>query len=257
MGLRIAVGIILVLMVLPILVIIPLSFSSEVAFHLPPESYSFKWYQKFFADDEWIAGLRRSVSVAIFTSILSTILGIMAAFSANRLDFPGKKLFMNLILGPMIFPVIVVGIALYHSFSAYKLTDKVSGLVLAHTILALPFVFVTVLASLKGTDKNLELAALSLGSTPIGAFFKITLPIMRSAITASALFAFITSLDEAVVSIFISGARTKTLPIMMWDSMNFQVDPTIAVVSTLLIAATILIFILLPGLIPTGKDRNT
>lgn len=248
MWLKTFVYIILILIVAPILVMIPLSFSSEVIFHFPPESYSLKWYHKLIENRQWTTGLGYSITVALFTAGLSVVLGTMAALATSRLKFPGKKIFMNLMVAPMIIPVIVVGLALYHSFSVYKLTNTLLGLVLAHTILAIPIVFVTISASLKGMDKNLELAALSLGSAPIGVFFKVTLPMIRSSVVASCLFAFITSLDEVVVSIFVSGAKTKTLPIVMWENMRTQVDPTITAVSTILILGTVAIFLLVPGI---------
>jgi len=256
MVLRIFVSLMLFFMIAPILVMIPLSFSSQVAFHFPPEGFSIRWYENFLQNEQWMRGLGRSLSVAVCTAILSTVLGIMAALAVTRLEFPGKKMFMNLMVAPMIIPVVVVGIAMYHSFSEFKLTNTLTGLVLAHTVLAIPIVFVTILASLKGLDKNLELAALSLGSTPVGAFFKVTLPLIRSSVVASALFAFITSLDEVVVSIFIAGAKTKTLPIVMWENMRTQVDPTIAAVSTMLILGTVLIFLLSPGIIATGEKKR-
>ncbi|WP_286886393.1 ABC transporter permease, partial [Aneurinibacillus sp. UBA3580] len=212
MWLRIYVVLILFIIIAPILVLIPLSFSSQITFTFPPPGYSVKWYEAFFDNSQWMDGLWRSVITALLTAIVATVIGTMASLAVHRLEFPGKKIFTNLIVAPMVIPVIVVGIAMYHTFSMYKLTNTIPGLVLAHSILALPIVFVTVSASLKGIDRNLELAALSLGSTPIGVFFKITLPLIRSAVIASALFAFITSLDEVVVSIFIAGAQTKTLP---------------------------------------------
>ncbi|MBN6188502.1 ABC transporter permease [Aneurinibacillus sp. BA2021] len=242
MWLRGYVGVILFIIIAPILVVVPLSFSSQIVFTFPPPGYSTKWYDAFFTNSQWMDGLGNSLITAVLTAVVATIIGTMAALAVQRLEFPGKKVFTNLIVAPMIIPVIVVGIAMYHTFSVYKLTNTIPGLVLAHSILALPIVFVTVSASLRGVDRNLELAALSLGSTPLGAFFKVTLPLIRSAVVASALFAFITSLDEVVVSIFIAGAKTKTLPIVMWENMRTQVDPTIAAASTLLIVGTIVLF---------------
>lgn len=253
MWLRILVSLIIFLMVTPILIMVPLSFSSEVAFHFPPESFSLKWYQSFWDNDQWTEGLGRSLTVALFTALLSTILGIMAALAVDRLDFPGKKMFMNLMVAPMIIPVIVVGIAMYHSFSGLRLTNTLLGLVLSHSVLAVPIVFVTITAGLKGIDRNLELASLSLGAAPVSTFFRITFPLIRSSVIASCLFAFITSLDEVVVTIFIAGAKTKTLPMVMWENMRTQVDPTIAAVSTLLIAATAAIFLMSPGIIQSGQ----
>ncbi|MFM1653633.1 ABC transporter permease [Brevibacillus sp. B_LB10_24] len=242
MWLRVVVGVILFLMISPILVMMPLSFSSEVAFHFPPPDYSLKWYQKFLDNSTWVESLGRSLLVACCTAVVATLLGTMGALAVSRLNFPGKKIFVNLMIAPMIIPVIVVAIAMYYSFSNYSLTNSISGLVLAHSVLAIPIVFVTVSARLRGVDENLELAAQSLGSSPVGAFLRVTLPIIRTAVFASGLFAFITSLDEVVVSMFIAGAKAKTLPVAMWESMRTQVDPTIAAVSTLLIVATVALF---------------
>lgn len=242
MWLRILVGIIIFALISPILVVIPMSFSSASYFEFPIPGYSLKWYLNFFNNEEWVIGLIRSLVIAFFTAILSTILGIMASLAVSRLNFRGKKLFMSLMVAPMIIPVIITGVALYHSFAPLKLTNSFVGLVLAHTILAIPVVFVTVTASLKGMDRNLELAAMGLGSTPFGAFFKITLPLIRPGVLSGALFAFIISFDEVVVTIFLGGPNTKTLPIAMWENLRIQVDPTMAAVSTILIVITIVLF---------------
>src|SRR5699024_7091733 len=132
-------------------------------------------------------------------------------------------------------PTIVVAIALFFSFTSYKLTDSIIGLVLGHSVLAIPFVYITVSASLKGLDKNLLMAAQSLGSTPIGAFFKITVPNIRSAIMAGFIFGFVISFDEVVISIFLTGPTTKTLPILMWENFTLLITPTAAAISTILI----------------------
>lgn len=243
MWLRIIVGIIIIALISPILVVIPMSFSSASFFQFPPPGYSLKWYLSFFDNKEWVVGLLRSLFIAFFTSILSTILGIMASLAVTRLNFWGKKVFMTLMVAPMIIPVIITGVALYHSFAPLNLTNSFVGLILAHTVLAIPVVFVTVTASLKGMDRNLEWAALGLGSTPLGAFFKVTLPLIRPGVLSGALFAFIISLDEVVVTMFLAGAKTKTLPIAMWENLRIQVDPTMAAVSTILIAITISLFV--------------
>ncbi len=243
MWLKVVVILILAALFAPILVVIPLSFTSISYFEFPPPSYSTKWYSNFMGNEEWVTGLIRSLNAAFLTAIIATALGTMAATAVLRVRFWGKKLFMALMVAPMIIPVIIVGIAMYYSFSMMKLTDSMLGLVLAHTVLAIPIVFITVMASMKGIDRNLELAAMGLGSSPIGVFFKITLPLIRPALLSGFLFAFITSLDEVVVTIFVTGARTKTLPIVMWENMTTQIDPTMAAVSTVLIVGTVTLFL--------------
>ena len=141
-------------------------------------------------------------------------------------------------LSPLIVPGIVVAIGIYYAFSRYGLVGSPVGLVLAHTCLAVPFVVTSVSASLAGIDPRLEQAALSLGATPRATFFQVTLPLIRPGVLVGALFAFITSFDELIVALFISGSGAVTLPRRMWDDLRFQIDPTIAAVSTLTIVLT-------------------
>ncbi len=237
------VAIIAILLIAPILIIFPLSFTSVSYFEFPPPGYSTKWYTAFLENGQWQEVFVRSLQIAFFTAIVSLIIGSMAAYAVVRMNFWGKKIFMAILVAPMVIPVIVVGIALYSFFAPMQLTDSIFGLVLSHSILSIPIVFVTVMSSLKGMDQNLELAARGLGSTPIGAFFKITVPMIRPAFFSSALFAFIISFDEPVMSIFIAGPTTKTLPVLMWENMRSQVDPTIAVVSAIMIFLTLLVFV--------------
>jgi putative spermidine/putrescine transport system permease protein len=244
MWLKVIVGIILIALIAPILVIVPISFSSVSYFEFPPPGYSTKWYESFFSNSEWVEATFRSLTIALLTAILAATLGIMASLAVTRLNFWGKQVFMSLMVAPMVIPLIIIGVALYHSFSPLGLSNSMLGLVLAHTIIAIPIVFVTVTASLKGVDRNLELAAMGLGSTPLGAFFKVTLPLIRPAVLSGALFAFIISFDEVVVSIFLAGANTKTLPIALWENLRIQVDPTMAAVSTILIGITVSLFLI-------------
>lgn len=243
MVLYIIVAIVLLFLIAPILIIIPLSLSSSPFFVFPPKELSFRWFEKFFSDGQWVNALLKSLQVGVFTAILATIIGTMAALAVLRLDFKGKSIFMGLMSLPIVVPLIVVGIAIYRFYSDLQMVGSTLGLVLAHSLLAIPIVFVTVLASLKGFDRNMELAAMNLGSTPVGAFFKVTLPNIKPALFSSALFAFITSLDEVVVTIFIGGSQNPTLPKVMWEQMRSQIDPTIASASSLLILATVVLFV--------------
>jgi putative spermidine/putrescine transport system permease protein len=242
MLLYIFVTLILIFLLAPILIIIPISLSSSPFFIFPPTEYSLRWFENFFAQSQWINAFLKSLQVAVITSILATVLGTMAALAISRLEFKGKQIFMGIMILPIVVPLVVTGIAIYRFYSEIQLVGSSVGLVLAHSLLALPIVFVTILASLKGFDRNIELAAMSLGSTPLGAFFKVTLPIIKPAVFSSALFAFITSLDEIVVTIFIGGSQNPTLPKVMWEQMRSQIDPTIAAASSLLIIATVVLF---------------
>lgn len=235
------VAIVLLILVAPIFVLIPLSFTSLNYFKFPPPSFSLQWYESFFNNKEWVECFFRSLGIASLTVVLAVVLGTMAAVAVTRIDFKYKNVFMGFMVMPMVIPVIIISIALYNSFAPLKLTNTILGLVLAHTLLALPIVFITVTTGLKGVDRNIELAAMSLGSKYINAFFQVTLPQIKPSIFSAALFAFSTSLDEVTVTIFLSGAKTKTLPVAMWESMRNNIAPDIAAVSTILILLTVII----------------
>lgn len=244
MWLRGTVAAILLALTAPILIIMLMSFTSVSYFKFPLPGYSMTWYQAFFDNPAWMDSIFQSVKIAFFTTIISTIIGTLAANAVTRLNFWGKKLFMAFMVAPMIIPVIIVGIALYRFFAPFQLTGTTTGIVLSHSILAIPIVFVTVLASLQGMDRNLEMAAMGLGSTQLEAFFKITVPYIRPALLSGALFAFLVSFDELVVTIFLAGPTTKTLPVKMWEDLRTEINPTIAAISTVLIISIVLIYLL-------------
>ncbi len=231
--------IILAIIILPALIIIPQSFTAVNYFQYPINEFSLKWYDKFFTNEQWVIGLERSLLIAIVTAILATTIGTLAAVAFNKLEFKGKSIFMSIMISPMVVPVIIIGVALYSTFSKVNLSNTFMGLVLAHTLLAIPMVFVTMISGLANVNENLELAAMSMGATPIGAFLKITLPTVKSSLISSILFAFVTSLDEVVVTIFVSCANTKTLPMVMWENMRTSIEPTLAVAATFMIVLTL------------------
>ncbi len=234
----------IIIMILPALVIIPQAFTSLNYFQFPVEEYSTKWFDKFFANEQWIVGLERSLIIAVISALVATALGTMAALAMNKLEFKGKSIFMSIMISPMVVPVVVVGVALYTTFAPIGLTNSFVGLVLAHTLLGIPMVFVTMMSGFANVNENLELAAMSMGSTPIGAFFKVTLPTVRSSLVSSILFAFVTSLDEVVVTTFVSGANTKTLTMVMWENMRTTIDPTLAVAALFMIILTMGMYII-------------
>jgi len=232
------VGLILLFLVLPILVVMVVSFSSETYLTFPPPAFGLRWYNAYFASDDWLQSTWLSLRVAAAVVVLATFFGTLAAIGIPRLPSALRILASALILSPLIVPVIIVAIGIYYSFARYGLVGSPTGLILAHTCLAIPFVVTSVGANLAGIDPRLEQAALSLGATPSGTFLQITLPLIRPGILVGALFAFITSFDELVVALFISGSGAVTLPRRMWDDLLFQIEPTIAAVSTLTIVLT-------------------
>jgi putative spermidine/putrescine transport system permease protein len=232
---------VLAFMALPIVVIVILSFSSASYLTFPPPTFGVRWYRDYLGSHEWLAATSLSLIVAAAVVVLATVLGTLAALGLARLPPALRNVAAALILSPMIVPVIVVAIGIYYAYSRYGLVGTPIGLVLAHTCLAVPFVVTSVSASLAGFDRRLEQAALSLGATPWGTFRQVTLPLIRAGVLVGALFAFITSFDELIVALFLSGSGAVTLPRRMWDDLRFEIDPTIAAVSTLTIVLTALL----------------
>ncbi len=237
-------GLIFLYLVLPIFVIVPISFSSSRYLQFPPEGFSLQWYEQFFRGRNWMSATLRSFQVAILTALLATVLGTMASLALVRGDFPGKRVLYGLIISPLIIPVIITAVAVYYIFALFKLIGSIWALVLAHTVLALPFVVVNVTATLQGFDVTLERAALSLGANRLVTFFRVILPLTWPGIFSGALFAFITSFDEVVVAIFLTGAK-PTLPKQMWDGIRVAINPTISAVASLLIVFSVVLLLIL------------
>lgn len=231
--------ILLIIIILPALIVIPQAFTSLNYFTYPIPDYVTKWFDKFWENSEWVVGLTRSLVIAVIVAVVATFIGTLAAVAMQKLEFKGKGLFMALMVSPMVIPVVIIGVALYSTFSKIGLTNSFPGLILAHTLIAIPMVFVTMSSGLGGVNPNLELAAMSMGSSPIGAFMRVVLPTIKPSLVSSLLFSFVSSLDEVAVSLFISGADTKTLPLVMWERLNTYMDPTIAVAATFLIILTL------------------
>ncbi len=256
MWLRALVVLILFVFILPIVLIIPISFTSVSYFQFPPPSFSLMWYEKVLDSPVWIEVFSRSLIIGVLTAILSMILGTMAAIAFTRLNFRGKNIVLPIMLLPMVVPAVIVAIGLYYFFSPFKLPDTYLGMILSNSVIAIPIVFTLVSASLKGVDRNLELAAIGLGSTPIGAFFKVTVPLMKTGLFSGAMFAFSIVFDEPIISLFMSGANTKTLPVKYWESLRTSIDPSIAVVSTVLIFMTVALFLVQGWISSTAAKRN-
>ncbi len=240
-ALKLFTAVVLLFLALPILLIVVVSFSSAAYLTFPPPGFGLRWYRAYLASSEWLAATGLSLWVATAVVVLSTTLGTLAALGLARLPGGARAAVAALILSPLIVPGIVVAIGIYYAFSRYGLIGTPIGLVLAHTCLAVPFVVTSVAASLAGFDRRLEQAARSLGATPWGAFRQVTLPLIRPGVLVGALFAFITSFDELIVALFLSGSGAVTLPRRMWDDLRFAIDPTIAAVSTLTIILTALL----------------
>jgi putative spermidine/putrescine transport system permease protein len=223
----------LVLLILPSIIVIVMSFSSDRFLSFPPPDFSLQWYRHFLADESWTNALWSSLQIATASTVLSCVIGVLAAFAVSRRPGLGK-LVMPVLLSPIIVPIVVVGVALYVGFASWGLVGTKLGLVLAHSLGGIGYVVIIVSATLVGFDQRLERASLSMGAGPLRTVRKVTLPLISSGIVAGAIFAFIHSFDEVVVATFLGGYDQKTLPMKMWEDIRHQIDPTIAAVSSLL-----------------------
>jgi putative spermidine/putrescine transport system permease protein len=229
---------VLVYLLAPILAIIPLSFSSSSFLAYPMPGWSLQWYQNLFTSDEWARAAKNSFIVAPAATLIATVLGTLTAVGLARANFRGKGLLMSVLIAPMVVPIVVVGVACYLFFARIGLADTYTGLIVVHAALGAPFVVTTVLATLQNFNHNLVRASLSLGAGPVQTFFRVTLPVIAPGVISGALFAFATSFDEVVVTLFIAGPQQVTLPRQMFTGIRENINPTIAAVATLLILFT-------------------
>jgi ABC-type spermidine/putrescine transport system permease subunit II len=225
----------------PILIVVILAFSGDGYLRFPPSSLSLEWFARFFGDPQWQRALLSSLIIGATACLVSTAIGFFAAYAFLRAEFPGKKLLLSLMLTPIIVPSIITAIAMYYLAGRLALIGNYLWLGLSHAVIALPIVLLILLASLQAVDPNLERAALGLGASRLRVFCRIVLPIALPGILSAALFAFLASFDELLISLFLAGVRAQTLPVRIWNSLNLQVEPTIAAVSAFLIGVTALI----------------
>lgn len=230
-------------LIFPVFVVVPVSFSSARFLQFPPPGLSVQWYQKYFDRRDWVDATFLSLRIGVLTALLATVLGTAASIALVRGRFRGQNAINAFIVSPLIIPSIIVAIGVYFFYARLQIVGNWWALVLAHTALAVPFVVINVSATLFGFDERLEFAAMNLGATRLQTFFKITLPIIQPGVLAGALFAFITSFDELIVALFISGTSAVTLPRKMWDGLRQEIDPTIAAVSSLMIGVSIVMLV--------------
>lgn len=226
---------VLVLLILPTVIVIPMSFNDSEYLTFPPSGYSLRWYHSYFSDPDWLKATWLSVRVALGAAAGATLLGTLAAYALFRYEFRSRKLIVGALMSPLIIPAIVLGIGLYDLFVRWTLIATPLGLIIAHTVVAVPYVLVTVSANLSKFDPALERASYSLGAGGVRTFMRVTLPLIAPGVVSGALFAFIHSFDEVVVTLFVSGYVMRTLPLKMWENIRHQVDPTIAAISALLL----------------------
>jgi putative spermidine/putrescine transport system permease protein len=240
-ALRFLVALTCIFLVAPIFVVIPLSFNAEPYFTFPMRGYSLQWYRDLFTSESWRHAAYNSLIVGVSTTCASTILGTLAALGLNRTNFALKGFVTGLLISPIIVPVIITAVGTYFFMSELGIANSRLGLIFGHIVLASPFVVVTVTAALTGLDRNLVRAGASLGAGPIRVFFHVVMPLIMPGVIAGAIFAFVTSFDETVLALFLSGPDGHTLPREMWKGIRQQINPVILCVSSLLVLISLLI----------------
>ena len=250
---------VLFFLVAPLVAVIPLSFTSTPFLNftpemlaLDPEAFSVRWYKSLFGmcgdidavastmcHDKWMTGAGRSLYYAVISTLLATFLGTLAALGLSSEHMPAKRAIMALMISPLIVPLIITAAGMAFFFARVNLSNTDAGIILAYTILGLPFVVITVTSTLVGFDRGLMRAAANLGGTPAYNFFKIQMPLIAPGMISGALFAFITAFDEIVIILFIGGPDQHTLPRQMWSGIRQEISPTILSAATILVLFSI------------------
>jgi len=240
--------------ILPTLVVIPMSFGGAGSFTFPPKEYSLELYENFFTNPKWIGSLGNSLIVALLAATLATIVGTAAALGLHNLTGRLSQFVRTLLMISMVTPAIVVAVAVYVSFLQWHLVGSIGGYVLAHAAIGLPFVLVSVTSALGGFDSKLLRASASLGASPLHTFIRVTFPLISRGVFTGAVFAFVTSLDEVVIALFLRSPFFQTLPVQMYTAVTVEVDSTIAAASSLVVVSVTLL-LLIPLLVRRTKRR--
>ena len=265
---RFVCGLIFLFLILPILIVLPLSFNVEPYFSFTPgmlafdpDAFSLRWYKDIFRNgmqapdapldwawmsdtwnnSQWMRAIRNSFFIGICATLLSTSLGTVAAIGLSRSEMPHRRLIMSILIAPMIVPLVITAAGMFFFYSKVHLSQTYLGVIMAHAVLGTPFVIITVTATLVGFDKSLVRASNSLGAGPIETFFKIQMPLIVPGVISGGLFAFITSFDEVVAVLFLASPEQRTIPRQMWSGIREQISPTILAVATLLVLLSIVL----------------
>ncbi|HLU18704.1 MAG TPA: ABC transporter permease [Pusillimonas sp.] len=251
-ALRIAAWGALAFLMVPILVVIPLSFNAEPFFSFTPGmlrletgAYSTKWYNAVFESNIWLMAIRNSLVIGLSSTAIATVLGTVAALGLSSPDMPWRRPITALLLAPMIVPLIIVAAGMFFFFTRFNLVATFPGVIIAHAVLGVPFVVLTVTATLSGFDRSLYHAGLNLGASPVRAFIDVVVPVIRPGVISGALLAFVTSFDEVVLVLFLAGPEQTTIPRRMFSGLREQINPSILAVATLLILMSICLLLVL------------
>jgi len=246
---------VVIFLIAPILVPIPLSFNSGSFFTFPLAGLSFRWYEAVLFTERWRNAIFNSLLIAAGATALATVLGTMASIGLSDPRFPARRIVVPLLISPLIVPVVVTAVGTYLFYARVGLANTYAGIILAHTILASPFVVVTVSASLTGFEKSLMRAASNLGARPLTGFFRVMLPLILPGVLSGAAFAFVTSFDEVVVAQFLANANQRTLPLQMFTGLREQLSPAITAAATLMMSLSILLLVVANLLAQRSRKR--
>lgn len=242
--LYIVAAIIMLLLIIPSFIVIPMSFSDSQYLEFPPSKWSLRWYTEYFESSKWMRATITSLKVGVLTMLVATPLGTMAAYALFVSGHRASRALFSFLITPMIVPVILIAIGVFYAFGRVSLNNSITGLVLAHSVLAIPLIMIVITAALRNYDLNQERVARSLGATRITAFFKVTLPQIKFSVFTAALLSFLTSFDEVIISIFVSGGKNATLTKHMFSALRDFIDPTIAAISTIMIIVSTTLLLL-------------
>lgn len=235
-------------LVLPSLIVVPMSFGDKDEFIFPPGSLSLFLYERYFTQSNWMDVTLQSFIVALGTTAAALVLGVGAAYGLERYEFRGKRGISLFLLSPIFVPAVVIALGLYLYLARLQLAGTTVGLILSHTVITLPFVIITAAAALRHVDRNIETAAMVMGASRLLILRKVTLPLLRPALVSGGLFAFLISFDEVVISFFVTNVYTQTLPVKLYSSIRFEISPVLAAVSTLMTALSLIVCLIVAAL---------
>jgi putative spermidine/putrescine transport system permease protein len=237
-------ALVLLYLILPILIIMPMSFSSSRFLTFPPPSLSLRWYEEYVGNPVWMQATRVTATLAVLTVLIATPLGVAAAYAISTSKLRIMRLIHVALLLPLVVPIIITAVGILFVYAKIGLVATMSGLVLANVMLGLPYVIISVVAGLQSFDPAQEMVARSLGMNRLRSFFAITLPQIKASVLAGAIFAFISAMDETIVGLFISGGQYQPLTKRMFTALRDEIDPTIAAISTLMTAASFMLVLI-------------
>jgi putative spermidine/putrescine transport system permease protein len=237
-------ALVLLFLILPVVIIVPMSFSGARFLTFPPPSLSLRWYRGYVGSPAWMQATQVTLTIAILTVLIATPLGVAAAYAISQSKLRIMRLIHATLLLPLVVPIIITAVGIFFVYARVGLVATMPGLVLANVMLGLPYVVISVVAGLQSFDATQEMVARSLGMNRLRSFFAVTLPQIKASVIAGGIFAFISAMDETIVALFISGGQYQPLTKRMFTALRDEIDPTIASISTLMTAASFLLVLI-------------